>query len=75
MWDLDGRDKNMSLSEMIDMRVHQRMEVSRRQAARQQERSAGRTAILGAIGLIAGLIYLVHVVVPGGLWAVAQAFI
>lgn len=76
MWDLNGLDKSRPLSEMIDMHSYQqRMETSRRQAVRQQERSERRTAVLGVTAMLAILIYLVHAMVPGGLWTVAQVFI
>ncbi|MFV8227381.1 hypothetical protein [Mycolicibacterium fortuitum] len=69
MWDLDGQDKSRPLSEMIDMTAHQeRIERSRRQAEHQRVRAEHRTAILCVVGLMAYLVYLAYMVVPGSFW-------
>lgn len=70
MWDLSGKDKNRPLSEMIDMRAHQkRMDSARRQAETERHRSEHRSLIICVAGLVAYLGYLVCALAPDGFWS------
>lgn len=70
MWDLDGKDKNRPLSEMINMHAHQqRMRASHRQAEHARRRAEHRGLILSLVALVAYLSYVIYALTPDGFWA------
>lgn len=76
MWDLDGRDRNRPLSEMIDMQAYrERRARSERREERERDRREHRNIVFCFAGLIVSSSYMAYVMVPDGFWTSLAAFI